>query len=102
THKEGIGALFAHNHMVFPSRYEARIEGQLSHDNGVLQIHDALFQLRFPTAALVADEFGVQKAWFPRIQATAILQEPFPEISADNRVRIRAAMLGRDQLDAAT
>jgi len=94
THKGGIAARLAHNHIVYPKDYKA----DLSLDgNDVTQCR---FKLNFPVDHLQNDTLGMQVLWFPKIKKAGILDEAFEAISDQERAKIRHTMLGSKQLDA--
>lgn len=94
THKAGLAAAFAHNHLVYPAEYKT----ELSVDgNDPLT---AAFTLEFNVNALEVDAPDQQKRWFPAIQAAEILKDPFKAIETADRKTIKEHMLAKDQLDA--
>lgn len=95
THRAGFAKALAHNHMVYPKAYDAAISGSPP------RFPDPAFELAFQAKDLVVDDHGMQVRWFPRIEEAGILDEPFPDVSADDRSEIRSSMLGEKQLDAA-
>lgn len=94
THKAGFASPLAHNHFIFPSEYaaEARRTSEA--------LENVQFRIDFPVTALVVDDPEAQARWFPRLQAVDILDEPFKGISAEDRAKVRQAMLSEKQLDA--
>lgn len=96
THKGGMFAGKAHNHLVVASGYRASLG--LDADD----FARSTFEMRFPTEGLVVDEAAANRRWYPRLEALGLLDEPFSEVSAKDREKIRASMLGKGQLDAAS
>lgn len=96
THKSGVAARFAHNHIIAPKQYTCRIEA--SGD----AVEALQCELHFPVTALVADAPAAQKQWFPALKAVGILEEAFPEVSESDRATITEHMLAKGQLDAKT
>lgn len=94
THKGGFAAGAAHNHVVAASRYEARFWLEES------KPLSARFQMEFATEDLVVDDPAQRQKWYPRLEALAILDEPFKEMSEKDRAKIRETMLSKKQLDA--
>ncbi len=94
THKGGIASALAHNHFIFPVQYEARVwqEGDA--------VESGRFRIEFPAAQLTPDVKEAEEKWYPRIEALGILEKPFPEVSDENRAKIKEAMLSDKQLDA--
>lgn len=93
-HKAGIFSAFAHNHLVHADEYEAElmIDGD---DTGTIA-----FTVDLEARNLVADDPAMKLHWYPRLEAVGILEEPFEDISASNREKIRESMLSEEQLDA--
>ena len=94
THKGGFAAGAAHNHVVAASGYKARFE--LEESNPLL----SRFQMELATEDLVVDDPEQRQKWYPRLEALAILDEPFNELSEKDRAKIRETMLSKKQLDA--
>ncbi|HEX9736005.1 MAG TPA: YceI family protein [Thermoanaerobaculia bacterium] len=94
THKAGAFSGKAHNHLVAAGSYAARFAASAD-DPG-----DTVFELELAAADLVVDAPELQQAWYPRLEALGILDEPFGEVSDKDRGKIRESMLGKGQLDA--
>ncbi len=94
THKAGIAARMAHNHLIVPKTYSCEI----SSATGTL--NDLSFLLQFPVTELAPDIAEAQKQWYPAIKAAGILDTPFSELSKSDRTSIREHMLDKGQLDA--
>lgn len=94
THKGGVAARFAHNHLVSPTEYDCRIASAAGTVEGLA------FSLSFKTAALSSDLPDAQKKWFPLLKESGVLKDPFREISEADRTTIQEHMLAAGQLDA--
>ncbi|MBI4557687.1 MAG: YceI family protein [Candidatus Hydrogenedentes bacterium] len=94
THPAGPAATFAHDHLVFPDKFEAELslESEL--------VESAQFKLRFSANALQVALPEVQQRWHPALHSLGAMPEPFSKISASNRALVRKHMLGDKQLDA--
>jgi polyisoprenoid-binding protein YceI len=95
TRRGGPAARLAHDHLVHPHRYDARLEldpdsPQTAHLTLVFQVDD-----------LVVDHPELQARVHGRLQELGILDGPFKAASASDREDIREEMLGPGQLDAA-
>ncbi len=96
THKAGIGAALAHNHLVYPAEYEVQITAE-----GKNEIPDEItFKLNFPVENLTTDEPDMLEKWFPHIKEAGIQDEPFRGVNENDRKKIRKSMLGPGQLDS--
>ena len=95
THKGGFASGLAHNHLVAASAYKARL----------VSTQDApaetTFEIELAAKDLVVDDGAIQKTWYPRIELLKIVDEPFADVPAKDRAKIREAMLGKKQLDIA-
>lgn len=96
THKAGIAARFAHNHLVYPGEYTATLSAE-SDDPEATR-----FSLSFPVDKLQVDAPDLQKKWYSRIEAAGILDEPFKEVDEKDRQTIVEHMRNKEQLDAVT
>lgn len=94
THKGGLAAGQAHNHLVVADGSKA----ELSFDPKAPL--DAAFALEVAVTDLVVDDSEKQKTWYPRLEELGILDEPFGDVSEKDRAKIRKAMLSDKQLDA--
>ena len=94
THKAGIAARMAHNHLIAPKTYICEITSPTG------SIDDLAFSLHFPVTELAPDIAEAQKQWYPAIKAAGILDTPFSELPESDRASIREHMLEKDQLDA--
>ncbi len=94
THKGGLAAGQAHNHLVVASAERA----QLTFDPETPL--EATFELEVATTDLVVDDRETQEFWYPRLEKLGILDEPFSDVSDKDRAKIREAMLSKKQLDS--
>ena len=95
THKGGFASGRAHNHMATAVGYEAHLVIDSEAPLG------ARFELELPTERLEIDRWDLQQAWYPRLEALGVLDEPFRELSKEKRAKIRDTMLSKKQLHAA-
>jgi hypothetical protein len=95
THKGGLAGRLAHDHFIATSNYEADLEFSESNPSATR------FSIRFPAEELIVDDKALGEKWYPRLEALAVLDDPFREISAEDREKVRETMLGGKQLDAA-
>ena len=95
THKGGFAAGLAHDHLVAATVYSVRLE--FEPDSPA----NADFELAAEVDGLVAGLPELNDKWYPRLEELGILSEPFREVSEKDRQKIRSAMLGKKQLDAA-
>lgn len=98
THKAGIAARLAHDHLVVAPLGDTTTL-DLSFDPA--RPETTRFVLETEVEGLVVDDGMLQEQWYPWLEGLAVLEEPFSEISAKDRGKIRQAMLGEEQLDAA-
>ncbi len=96
THKAGVAARLAHNHLVQPTTYTAT--AAIS-DGDVLK---TTFSLSFNTADLAIDDPAAQKKWYPLVEKFGVLPEAFKELPESDRKTIAEHMFAADQLDAKT
>lgn len=91
----GIASRFAPDHLIHASRYDLTLH---------LDPHEpeeARFSGQIPVAHLVVDEGGLRDELQGRLLELGVLDDPYDEISEEDRERIRSSMLDEDQLDAA-
>ena len=93
THKGGLLKGLAHDHFVFASAYESRL--QLDPQN----TEDWTIELDFPVARLVIDDPLAAQVWFGKLKDLDIQQEPFTKQEPDQRKKISKAMLSKKQLN---
>ncbi|MEO1370149.1 MAG: YceI family protein [Acidobacteriota bacterium] len=93
THKDGVAARLAHNHLVTAGEVDA----ELVFDPEAPE--SAGFRFEAPVEALQVDDPAAQAKWFPRIAELGLLDEEFTEVDAKDRAKIRKSMLSRKQLD---
>lgn len=94
THKAGIAAGLAHDHLIAATGYEADLRFDPA-DPSATRLE---FSLR--ATDLIVDDPGLRDTWYPRIAELGILSEPFEAIEEDGRKKVRKAMLGKKQLEA--
>ena len=94
THKAGIIARLAHNHLIYAQDYEA----ELTMDGDDLST--ANFRIEFPVKNLVVSDVEGHERWNSSILEAGILEKPLDKTSPKNREKIRQNMLSRKQLDA--
>lgn len=95
TRKAGFAAGLAHDHLIVAGDYTASLEFLPD------EPERAGFRLEARTEALEPDEPASRKRWQPRLIELGILDEVFEDVSEKQRTKIRRAMLGEGQLDAA-
>ncbi|MEM8997716.1 MAG: YceI family protein [Acidobacteriota bacterium] len=94
THKDGVAARLAHNHLVVAEDVDAELVFDPESPES------AGFRFEAPVEGLAVDDPAAQSKWFPRIAELGLLDEEFSEVDAKDRAKIRKSMLGRKQLDA--
>jgi len=90
----GLAARFAPDHLIHASEYDLLL---------VLDPEapeEARFTASIPVARLVVDDHTVKREVEDRLLELAILEDPYDEMSEDDRESVRASMLAEDQLDA--
>lgn len=95
TRKAGFAAGLAHDHLIAAADYEVRLEFDPQAPESTS------FRLETRVEALRPDEPELRRRAEPRLIELGVLDEPFAEVSAGQRRKIRRAMLGDGQLDAA-
>ena len=95
THKGGFASGMAHNHLIAAVGYQARLSFDAETPLATR------FELNLASDRLAVDPWDLERAWYPRLEELGILDEAFTEVSDKDRERIRKAMLGKGQLDAA-
>lgn len=94
THKGGMAAGLAHNHLIAADGYKVRLTCAPDAPETVS------FEIELDAFDLLVDDPTLQEKWYPRLELAGILDEPFKEVSSKDRDKIRASMLGPKQLDA--
>jgi hypothetical protein len=94
THRGGLAGGAAHNHFITASNYTARLAFDTSEPLATE------FEIRFAVEDLVVDSAELRRKWYPRLEALGILDEPFKDLSDDDRQKIRQTMLDKNQLDS--
>ncbi|NND71069.1 MAG: YceI family protein [Rhodothermales bacterium] len=95
THKGGIGAAFAHNHLISASSFQADL--RMSEDNPAL----ITFELDVAVDSLRVDHEPDVRRWEDRIAALGI-EDKLDTPGDRDRRRIRRTMLGNGQIDASS
>ncbi len=94
TQKGGLAKGLAHNHLIYATQFEARLEVE----------PDKLTELSFSFSSkaedLAVDSPAVSTQWFPKIKTLGMVKEAFSEVSQKDRDKIRKTMLGSKQLNA--
>lgn len=96
THKGGIAAGFAHNHIIVARDYESTIEFDPDRPEATG------FEFAVKAEHLTFDDLDEQTRWYPLIEEFGVLDEPFEDIGEKSRAEIRETALGPKQLDAET
>jgi len=94
TRKGGIARGMAHNHFIVARSWQARLEADPE------RLTDLTFSFSVQAENLEVDPPREAAEFFPEIRAMGVLEEPFSDVSAKDRAKIRKTMLGRKQLDA--
>ena len=94
THKAGFASGVAHNHLVAADGYRATLS--FSGDEPLA----TRFEIELACDQLAVDPWDLEQAWYPRLEALGILDEPFSEVADKDRAKIRKSMLSKGQLDA--
>ena len=95
THKAGIAAGLAHDHLVVAVQAKTRLEFDPATPEAT--------RFTFSTAAdgLEIDAPGPRAAWRGRFKELGIHSGELPPVADSDRTKVRAAMLGASQLDGA-
>lgn len=93
THKAGVAAKLAHNHLVVATDYTLDGNFDPAEPTATRLTLDASVQ------GLVVDDAAQHQAWQDRIIALEILGEPFGELKDSDRKKIRKSMLSKGQLN---
>lgn len=94
THKAGLAAKLAHNHLVAARQFSATLAADPN------KLNEGQFSFKANVNELEFDRPDLQKRWFPLIQALNWLTEPYNALSDSDRETIREHGLAADQLDA--
>jgi polyisoprenoid-binding protein YceI len=95
THKAGIGSAVAHDHLIVAP---APVE---KFDYVASAPEKTTIEVRIDVASLQVDPPAQRAAWAPLMKRIGILSADLPPVADGDRAKIREAMLGADQLDAA-
>ncbi|MFZ9519320.1 MAG: YceI family protein [Silvanigrellaceae bacterium] len=93
THKSGIAAKLAHNHLIAARQFNSSISADPT------KLNEGSFSFKAKVNELEFDRNDLQKKWFPTIQALDWLSEPFASLKDSDRETIRENALAADQLD---
>jgi polyisoprenoid-binding protein YceI len=93
THKTGIAAKLAHNHLIAARQFSATVSTDPT------KLNEGSFTFKAKVNELEFDRNDLQKKWFPTIQALGWLSEPFGNLKDSDRDTIREHALAADQLD---
>ncbi len=93
THKAGLAARLAHNHLVVAGDFEASLGFDPENPKATT------FRFEASAAQLTVDDPAAQSRWYARIAELGILSEPFGEVSEGDRAKIHKSMVGKKQLD---
>lgn len=95
THKAGIGSAVAHDHLIVaPSPVE-------KFDFVASAPEKTSLDFRIGVASLEVDPAAERATWAPLMKRIGILSTDLPPVADGDRAKIREAMLGASQLDAA-
>lgn len=94
THKTGLAAKLAHNHLIAARQINATISADPT------QINSGKFTFTTKVKELEFDRADLQKRWYPTIQALGWLNEPYATLKDSDRETIREHGLADDQLNA--
>lgn len=94
THKAGVGARLAHDHVIHADGVVASL------DFDPAAPEDVRFTFEASVARLVVDDPAMQQGLAPFLEALDLLDDPFETLKEKSRRKIRTSMLGVDQLDA--
>ena len=95
THKTGIAAKFAHDHLIVAQDFTAAVSADEKN------LEKGTFKISLPVDKLEVDSPALKKKWYPTLESLSILSAPFADISESDRATVRENMLKSDQLDAA-
>lgn len=94
THKTGLAAKLAHNHLVAARQFNASMTAHPK------KINEGTFIFKTKVNDLEFDRSDLQKQWFPTIKTLGWLSEPFSPLKDSDRETIRENALAEDQLNA--
>ncbi len=94
THKAGLAARWAHNHLIVASDYTAR----LAFDAG--DPTRTSFQIQLSVAGLTVDDSAIKDRWYPRLHELDVWGDSYRGMSEEDREDVRANMLDEKQLYA--
>ena len=94
THRAGVGARLAHDHLIVARAPAAALDFDPARPGA------ARFAASANVVALDVDPPAERAALSPRLVELGALSAPLPEVDADDRGKVREAMLARGQLAA--
>jgi len=94
THRAGLGASLAHDHLIVARGTTAVLDFDLANPEATR------FTFEVPVLALDVDPAADRARWAPRLRELGVLDRELPEVDADDRAEVREAMLGPRQLAA--
>ncbi len=94
THKAGIGARLAHDHLIVARGAKVALELDAAAPAG------AKLSFQVPVLALEVDPAAERGRWSARLQELGVLAAPLPAVDEDDRAKVREAMLAPGQLAA--
>jgi len=92
THKTGVAAKLAHNHLIAARQFNATITANPE------QLNSGKFTFQTKVSELEFDRSDLQKKWFPFIRELGWHTEPFSELKDSDRETIREHALADDQM----
>jgi hypothetical protein len=95
THRAGIGARLAHDHLVVAPLAGVRLELEAERPEA------ARLAVAVRADALEVDAAAARKRWGGRLTELGALTQGLEPVPEGDRAKVRAAMLGSSQLDAA-
>jgi len=95
THKAGLAAGLAHDHLIVAPNPEVSI----LFDEAQPEATRVLFST--PVENLEVDSPAARARWSPRLRERGRLKDNLPPVPESDRRKVRAAMLGESQLDGA-
>ena len=94
THKGGIAAGLAHDHLVTAGEPILDLDFDANSPTGISM------ELKIEASDLIVDDPESRRRWSPRLTELGILEEALGEIPEKQRKKIRQSMLGQRQLAA--
>jgi len=94
THKAGLAAGWAHNHLIVASDYTARLTFDAADPTRTS------FQIQLSVAGLTVDDSVIKDRWYPRLNELDVWGDSHRGMSEEDREDVRANMLDEKQLYA--